>query len=140
MKNFLESITRRSGKASIENEVDEELHFHNDMQTSDYESRGITTEESRMLAQARFGDVERIKSEVYSHQHRQHFPNLGADLRFSDESYCGLACQSFEYRDERNSRRYRDDDDWRAGDLVGLRQACGIDGVHHVQFSAAGFK
>ena len=63
MKNFLESITRRSGKASIENEVHEELHFHIDMQTSDYESRGITTEESRMLAQARFGDVERIKSE-----------------------------------------------------------------------------
>jgi len=66
VKNFLESITRRSRKVLIENEVDEELHFHIDMQTSDYELRGITPEESRVMAEARFGDVERIKSECIS--------------------------------------------------------------------------
>ena len=66
MKNFLKSITRRSRQSSIENEVEEELHFHIDMQTCDYESRGITPEESRVMAEARFGDIEKIKSECIS--------------------------------------------------------------------------
>jgi len=62
VKNFLELISR-SRKASIENEVHEELQFHIDTQASDYTSLGITPEESRVLAEARFGDVERIRSE-----------------------------------------------------------------------------
>jgi hypothetical protein len=63
VKNLPGLITRRSRKASIENKVDEELRFHIDMQATDYTRLGITPEESRVMAEARFGDVERIKSE-----------------------------------------------------------------------------
>ena len=62
MKNLLEQIYRRR-KPPIEREIDEELRFHIDMQTRDYEGRGLSTEDSRVMANTRFGDVEKIKKE-----------------------------------------------------------------------------
>jgi hypothetical protein len=62
VKNLLEQIHRRR-KPAIETEVDEELGFHIDMQTHDYEGRGLSSEDSRVMAEARFGDVERIRKE-----------------------------------------------------------------------------
>jgi len=50
-------------KPTIETEVDEELTFHIDMQTRDYESQGISRERSRTMAETRFGNVSRIKKE-----------------------------------------------------------------------------
>jgi hypothetical protein len=62
VNNLLEQIHRRR-KPEIETEVDEELRFHIDMQTHDYEGRGLSSENSRVMAEARFGDVERIRKE-----------------------------------------------------------------------------
>lgn len=50
-------------KPTIETEVDEELTFHIDMQTRDYQSQGISREQSRTMAEVRFGNVSRIKKE-----------------------------------------------------------------------------
>jgi hypothetical protein len=56
-----ELFQRRS--QSIENDVDEEFRFHIDMQTNAYEDRGHASAESRAMANARFGDVEKIRTE-----------------------------------------------------------------------------
>jgi len=50
-------------KPTIETEVDEELTFHIDMQSRDYESQGISRERSRTMAETRFGNVGQIKKE-----------------------------------------------------------------------------
>jgi len=57
----LQDLFRR--KPTIETEVDEELTFHVDMQTRDYESQGISRERSRTMAESRFGNVSQIKKE-----------------------------------------------------------------------------
>jgi hypothetical protein len=62
MKRFQELI-RRLGKGSVESEVDEELQFHIDMQSYDYEKLGVAADKSRVMAEKRFGNVERIKDE-----------------------------------------------------------------------------
>lgn len=63
MKSILNQFSRRTDKPSIENEVDEELRFHIDMQTLDYQQQGLSRDESRLKAETRFGNVERIKKE-----------------------------------------------------------------------------
>ena len=57
----LQALFRK--KPTIETEVDEELSFHIDMQTRDYETEGISRERSRTMAEARFGNVKQIKKE-----------------------------------------------------------------------------
>lgn len=57
----LANIFRR--KPDLEDEVDEELRFHIDMQTHDYEKRGWSPEESHAMSEKRFGDVDRIRKE-----------------------------------------------------------------------------
>ena len=60
MRNLLNLFKR---KRIIEQEVDEEFRFHLDMQTDDYAIRGLSGEESKAKAKARFGDVEKIRTE-----------------------------------------------------------------------------
>lgn len=59
----LRELIRRLGKDSIESEVAEELQFHLDMQSYDYEKLGVTPARSRVMAEKRFGNVEKIKDE-----------------------------------------------------------------------------
>lgn len=59
----LEELLRRRSKGSIESEVEEELQFHIDMQSCDYEKLGVAPAKSREMAEKRFGNVERIKDE-----------------------------------------------------------------------------
>jgi hypothetical protein len=59
----LRELIRRNSKPSIESEVEEELQFHIDMQSFDYERIGVTAEKSRVMAEARFGNVEKVKTE-----------------------------------------------------------------------------
>jgi hypothetical protein len=63
VKNILNQIRGLTDKQSLETQVDEELRFHIDMQTIDYQQRGLSHDESRAKAKVRFGDVERIKKE-----------------------------------------------------------------------------
>ena len=63
MKNLLDLLRLRTTKDSVESEVEEEFRFHIDMQTYNYEDRGISPEQSRAMAEARFGDLQKIKTE-----------------------------------------------------------------------------
>ena len=60
MRNLLNLFKR---KRTIEDEVDEELRFHIDMQTNDYAIRGLSRDESQVMAEKRFGDVKKIRNE-----------------------------------------------------------------------------
>jgi hypothetical protein len=60
VRNLLNVFKR---KRTIEDEVDEELRFHLDMQTDDYSIRGLSREESKAMAEKRFGDVKKIRTE-----------------------------------------------------------------------------
>ncbi len=57
----LQKLFRR--KRIIADEVDEELRFHLDMRTDEYTNRGLSDEESKSMAKAMFGDVEKIRTE-----------------------------------------------------------------------------
>jgi hypothetical protein len=61
MKSLFE-LVRRS-KHSIADEVDEEFGFHLDMRAREYERRGVSSEKSKAMAEARFGNVEKIRTE-----------------------------------------------------------------------------
>jgi hypothetical protein len=58
---FFKRISRR--KQSVANDVDDELRFHIEMQVSAFEDQGLSREQSEARAQARFGNVEQIRSE-----------------------------------------------------------------------------
>jgi len=45
-----------------EHEVDEELAFHLEQRTREYINRGMTPEEARRAAAARFGDLDRVRT------------------------------------------------------------------------------
>jgi hypothetical protein len=61
MKDLFDLIRRR--KHSTADEIDEEFRFHLDMRAGEYERRGVSSEKSRAMAEARFGNVEKIRTE-----------------------------------------------------------------------------
>ena len=52
-------------------DVDDELRFHLDMLQRDYEARGMGAEEARRAARERFGNVDRVRTALESHDHRR---------------------------------------------------------------------
>ncbi|HEY6802146.1 MAG TPA: permease prefix domain 1-containing protein [Pyrinomonadaceae bacterium] len=61
MNNFFKRISRT--KRTIANDVDDELRFHLEMQVDAFEDQGLSPEKSEAMAQTRFGNVEKIRSE-----------------------------------------------------------------------------
>jgi len=57
----LEQLLNRFERTALEREVEEELHFHIEMQAGDYERQGLTPEEAFAKAALRFGDFAQIK-------------------------------------------------------------------------------
>jgi predicted permease len=51
-------------KMPVHDEVEHEVDFHLEMRIREYEERGMSAEEARSAALARFGDVERVKSDM----------------------------------------------------------------------------
>jgi len=51
-------------KVPVEEEVEEEIGFHVEMRAREYERSGLPPDEARRLAEARLGDVERMKSDL----------------------------------------------------------------------------
>jgi hypothetical protein len=60
VKNFFKQIR---SKRTVAKDVDEELRFHLEMQAGDFESRGLSPEQSEAMAKVRFGDVEKVRNE-----------------------------------------------------------------------------
>jgi putative ABC transport system permease protein len=52
------------GRASIEDEVDEELGVHVDLRTADLEAAGLSAAAAREEAHRRFGDVKTFRAQL----------------------------------------------------------------------------
>src|SRR5215217_7882273 len=72
-------------------DVDDELRFHLEMLQRDFEARGMPADAARRAARERFGNVERVRSALESHDHRrergrqrrEYMSDLLQDLRFA---------------------------------------------------------
>ena len=51
-------------EGGVEEEVDDEIRFHLERRAARFEAEGMTPEEARAAAEARFGDVRSVKGEV----------------------------------------------------------------------------
>ena len=49
--------------SNVRHDVDEELRFHLDMRAAEYASRGMSPAEARRLAERRFGDEKKARTE-----------------------------------------------------------------------------
>lgn len=52
-------------------DVDDELHFHFEMLTRQFEARGMSADDAQRAALARFGDVERVGESLRAHDYQQ---------------------------------------------------------------------
>lgn len=75
----------------IDADVDDELRFHLEMRSREYEARGMSGAEARQLAHERFGDVTRVGAALRDHdrrrerqrQRRERMGDLLHDLRYA---------------------------------------------------------
>ena len=93
MKNLLNRIHR--SKASIANDVDDELRFHLEMRANEYESRGIAREKSEVMAKKRFGNVKKIRSECIQISARRTFLTWLLNMVFLTNLIVGLMLRVF---------------------------------------------
>ena len=72
-------------RRSVEQELDDELRFHLEMETRRNVERGMTPLEARSLAEKEFGAVGRVKTELQT-VHSSGIPlaeSIGSDLRYT---------------------------------------------------------
>ena len=63
LRRFIIRWKRWTGGAEIERQVEEELRFHWEMLTEEYQEMGMPEEAARAATSQRFGDVERVQAE-----------------------------------------------------------------------------
>lgn len=63
LRRFIMRWKRWTGGAEIERQVEEELRFHCEMLTEEYQEMGMQEEAARDATSRRFGDVERVQAE-----------------------------------------------------------------------------
>ncbi len=79
VRSFLRTILR---KASVQHEIDEELHFHLEHQIEEFEQRGLTPAEARRRAHAMFGGFEAVRTETRQAHGTFGFESTLADIRY----------------------------------------------------------
>ena len=65
----------------LDEEFDEEVHFHLEMETAANVDRGLSPDEARRVARVRLGGAERVKEEVRETRGLRLLDELGRDLR-----------------------------------------------------------
>ncbi len=70
-------------KRAVEEEMDEELRFHLEMEIEKNLRAGMTREEAHRVAYVRFGGVERVKEEVREERGVRPLEDLMADVRYA---------------------------------------------------------
>jgi len=87
MFDWIERLTRRARvlfrRSRIEREMDDEMHFHIDMEIEELKRSGMTPEQARREALLRFGGVERFKEEGRDARGVRLWVDLGQDLRYA---------------------------------------------------------
>src|SRR5919112_2006825 len=75
----LRALLRRD---SLDNELDEELRYHVELQAEEYVAGGMTREEARLAALRDFGGVTRAKEECREARGVRLFEDLWQDVRY----------------------------------------------------------
>src|SRR5688500_7342412 len=77
--------------SDVDADVDDELHFHVEMLTRQFEARGVPADEAQRAALARFGDLHTVGRALRAHDHqkarqrhrREIMGNLAQDIRIA---------------------------------------------------------
>ena len=80
---WLKTLLRGARRARFEQELDQELRFHLDMEIESLIARGHPPDEARRLAERAFGGVERHKDSVRDVRGLTVLDDLGRDVRFA---------------------------------------------------------
>src|ERR1700712_4745083 len=78
--NRLQSLADRE---RFENDLDDEMRFHLEMEAGKHEARGMAPEEARALARREFGQVDRFKDEVRDVRGVTWMDDVRRDVRFA---------------------------------------------------------
>ena len=70
-------------KKDIEQDLDDEIREHLELEISGNIARGMSPEDARTAAQRRFGNIALVKEDVRSVNRIAFFENLGQDLRYA---------------------------------------------------------
>src|SRR5216683_3052958 len=70
-------------KKDIEQDLDDEIREHLELEISGNVARGMSPEDARAAAQRRFGNIALVKEDVRSVNRSAFFENLGQDLRYA---------------------------------------------------------
>src|SRR5437588_2481961 len=71
----------------VEQELDEELRFHLEMERQKNAAAGVSESESARLARVQFGGVEQVKEECRSIRGTQLFETVAQDVRYALRSF-----------------------------------------------------
>src|SRR5262245_58202370 len=69
-------------KGRVERELDEELRYHVERRTEEYEARGLPPDEARRAALVELGGLESRKEECRDARRVRLHEDLGQDLRY----------------------------------------------------------
>ncbi|HEX8699649.1 MAG TPA: ABC transporter permease [Myxococcaceae bacterium] len=87
MSSWLDRATRRlrllTGRRGFEQQLDEELRFHLEMEARRHEEQGLSPQAARALAEREFGRVERYKDEVRDVRGITWMDDVSRDVRFA---------------------------------------------------------
>src|SRR5215470_18049256 len=79
---WLKTLFRAARRDRFEQELDQELRFHLDMEVEALISRGHSPDEARRMAERAFGGVERHKDSVRDVRGLTLLDDVGRDVRF----------------------------------------------------------
>jgi putative ABC transport system permease protein len=71
-----------AGRGRFENDLDDEMRFHLEMEAARHVERGLSPEEARALARREFGPVDRFKDEVRDARGVTWLDDVRRDVRF----------------------------------------------------------
>ena len=88
---WLHTLTSRFlglfGKQRRDDELDDELRFHLEMETEENIRKGMSPEEAKREARLRLGGVEQVKEEYREHRGLPFLESLAQDVRFALRSF-----------------------------------------------------
>ena len=84
---FLLRLRALAYRERVEQELDEELRFHLEMERQKNAAAGVSESESARLARVQFGGVEQVKEECRSIRGTQLFETVAQDVRYALRSF-----------------------------------------------------
>src|SRR5262245_26493273 len=83
MRTVLHRIAAALRSRRADERLDEEVRAHLELLTADYERRGLTPEQARMVARRAFGGIEQMKEVHRDHRMLRVVDDLWRDVRYA---------------------------------------------------------